>query len=153
MKVLLVDDSASMRKIITRALKNCGFSSVVQADDGCQALAYAEAERFDLMLIDFNMPRPNGLEVIRLLRLRELTAPIIFLATEVDLESRDDAMAAGANGCLCKPFADDTLRSALVDILGIDRVPFAASARVVPTFDSLKRPRLGGVRNQSRVKW
>lgn len=151
MNVLLVDDSASMRKIITRALKNCGFSSVVQADDGNQALAYAETERFDVMLIDFNMPRPNGLEVLRLLRLRAISAPIIFLATEADLERHREAMA-GANGCLCKPFADETLRLVLVDLLGIDRVPFATSARV-PTFVSLKRPRLGGVRNQNRVKW
>lgn len=152
MNALLVDDSALARKIIACALKNCGITSVTQACDGYQALAYAEEERFDLLIIDFNMPHPNGLEVIRRLRSRELTVPIILLATDADLDRQDGvAMASGADGCLCKPFSDEMLRTVLGDVLGSDRLPVCPLVRT-PTFNSLTRPRLGGVRNHSRVK-
>jgi len=103
--ILAVDDSASMRQMVTFTLKSAGFA-VVEAEDGEQAFAKAQAQNFDLVLTDQNMPRLDGIGLTR--KLREHPAfkstPILILTTESSESMKQAGRAAGATGWLVKPF-------------------------------------------------
>lgn len=103
--ILAVDDSASMRQMVSFTLKNAGFD-VVEAVDGEDAYAKARNRRFDLVLTDQNMPRLDGISLTR--RLREQASfsqtPILILTTESSDEMKQAGRAAGATGWLVKPF-------------------------------------------------
>ena len=103
--ILTVDDSASVRQAIKIALLGKGHA-VSEAVDGADGVSKVEAQSFDLILTDLNMPNMNGLEMIRTLRKnpKHLGVPIIFLTTESDDSIRADAKAAGATGWITKPF-------------------------------------------------
>ncbi len=117
--ILTVDDSASLRMAIRIALSGAGYQ-VYEAADGVEGLAKAEATRFDLIVTDLNMPRMDGLSMIRELRKRPAQAgvPIIFLTTESDGEMKAEARAAGATGWLVKPFVPDQLVKIAKKVLG-----------------------------------
>ncbi len=103
--ILAVDDSASMRQMVSFTLKSAGFG-VVEAEDGEDAYAKAQAGSFDLVLTDQNMPRLDGIGLTR--RLREHPAykalPILILTTESSDQMKQAGRAAGATGWLVKPF-------------------------------------------------
>jgi len=103
--ILAVDDSASMRQMVSFTLKNAGYN-VVEAVDGQDALDKTGAHDFDLVLTDQNMPRMAGLELVK--RLRDnpkfKTTPILILTTESSDEMKQAGRAAGATGWLVKPF-------------------------------------------------
>ncbi len=104
--ILAVDDSASMRQMVSMTLKNAGFG-VVLAVDGQDAWEQVEGGvLFDLVLLDQNMPRMDGLTFTEKLRkdLRFKTVPILFLTTETSDRMKQLGRAAGATGWLCKPF-------------------------------------------------
>jgi two-component system chemotaxis response regulator CheY len=109
-KILIVDDSSSMRQLVTFTLQDSGYE-VVQATDGVDGLTKAKAERVDMVVTDLNMPNMNGIELIR--GLRDLTAykftPIIMLTTESQNEKKMEGKAAGASGWIVKPFTPDQL--------------------------------------------
>jgi two-component system chemotaxis response regulator CheY len=117
--ILTVDDSASLRMAIRIALSGAGYQ-VSEAADGVEGLAKAEATRFDMIVTDLNMPRMDGLSMIRELRKRPAQAgvPIIFLTTESDGEMKAEARAAGATGWLVKPFVPDQLVKIARKVLG-----------------------------------
>ena len=103
--VLAIDDSASIRQMVNFTLKSAGYS-VVAAVDGRDGLARAKSQQFDLVLTDQNMPRMDGLALIR--ALREIPSyqrtPILMLTTESSDEMKSQGRAAGATGWMVKPF-------------------------------------------------
>ena len=113
--ILAVDDSASMRQMVSFTLKNAGFH-VVEAVDGQDALDKAHSRDFDLVLTDQNMPRMDGITLTR--KLRESPkfqhTPILILTTESSSQMKDAGRAAGATGWLVKPFDP----AKLVEVIG-----------------------------------
>ncbi|MCE2931188.1 MAG: response regulator [Vampirovibrionales bacterium] len=107
MNVLVVDDSAVMRKVIIRELKQCGIEEVTEATDGIEGLEAASRESFDLILMDWNMPGLLGIDVVRKLREAQITTPIMMVTTEGERNNVVIAIQAGANNYLVKPFSSD----------------------------------------------
>jgi len=110
MKVLLVDDSGVMRKIIARALHALWIEDVVEAADGVEALAvFGDGEGFDMVLTDWNMPNMNGLELVTAIRGAGHKLPIIMVTTETEKGQVLKAIQAGINDYLVKPFDQEAL--------------------------------------------
>jgi two-component system chemotaxis response regulator CheY len=107
MNVLVVDDSAVMRKVIIRELKQCGIEEVTEATDGIEGLEAASRESFDLILMDWNMPGLLGIDVVRKLREAQVTTPIMMVTTEGERNNVVIAIQAGANNYLVKPFSSE----------------------------------------------
>jgi len=118
MKVLLVDDSGVMRKIIARALSSLWIDEVVEAGDGVEALdAFGDGEGFDLVLTDWNMPNMNGLELVQAIRAKGTKIPIMMITTETEKTQVVKAIQAGVNDYLVKPFDQDMLQMKLRRVL------------------------------------
>jgi two-component system chemotaxis response regulator CheY len=117
--ILTVDDSASMRMAIRIALSGAGYS-VTEAGDGADGLAKLQSGRFDMVVTDLNMPRMDGLTMIRELRRLPGCAgiPVIFVTTESDDGVKAQAKAAGATGWLVKPFQPDQIVRVARKVLG-----------------------------------
>lgn len=119
MKILAVDDSASMRQMVTFTLKGAGYD-VVEAEDGQKALNIAKGDKFGLVISDVNMPVMDGLQLIA--ELRKLAdykfTPILMLTTESTAEKKTAGKAAGATGWIVKPFNPDQLLSTIKKVLG-----------------------------------
>ena len=117
--ILAVDDSASMRQMVAFTLKSAGYN-VVEAVDGQDAYEKSNGRDFDLVLTDQNMPRMDGLQLIKLLR--ELPSyaktPILMLTTESSDEMKAKGRAAGANGWLVKPFDPQRLIEVVKKVIG-----------------------------------
>jgi two-component system, chemotaxis family, chemotaxis protein CheY len=113
--ILAVDDSASMRQMVSFTLKNAGFD-VVEAVDGIDALDKASRRDFDLVLTDQNMPRLDGIGLTRQLRgnPKFKNTPILVLTTESSDQMKQAGRAAGATGWLVKPF--DPVK--LIEVIG-----------------------------------
>ncbi len=109
-KILAVDDSRTMRDMVSFTLKGAGFE-VVEAEDGEDALTKLPGDKFDLVITDVNMPKMDGITLIR--RLRETDTckgvPILILTTESEETKRQEGRAAGATGWIVKPFDPDKL--------------------------------------------
>lgn len=114
MRVLIVDDSSVMRKIVTRGLRQAGFKidEVLEAGDGQQALNTLKDTNVDLILSDWNMPNLDGLSFVRELRKSDET-PVVMITTEGGEAKVSEAVEAGANGHIKKPFTPDDLRGTL----------------------------------------
>jgi two-component system chemotaxis response regulator CheY len=116
--IMVIDDSNSMRALVKQTLITAGHS-VVEAVDGLDALEKITAAKVDLFLCDVNMPRLDGLGLVK--RLRALPAckfsPILMLTTEVDPEKKKTAKEAGATGWLVKPFQPDQLLATISKVL------------------------------------
>lgn len=117
--ILTVDDSASVRMAIRIALSGAGYT-VTEAGDGAEGLAKLGAGRFDMVVTDLNMPRMDGLTMIRELRRLPGCAgiPVIFVTTESDDGVKAQAKAAGATGWLVKPFQPDQIVRVARKVLG-----------------------------------
>lgn len=113
MKVLVVDDSGVMRKIIVRSLLAVGVNDVVEAADGQEAFNLFQAEQFDLVLTDWNMPVRNGLELVTDIRSTGSKVPIMMVTTEAQKSQVITAIQAGVTDYLTKPFENETLRTKL----------------------------------------
>jgi two-component system chemotaxis response regulator CheY len=109
-KVLVADDSGVMRKIIIRALNACGVEDIVEAGDGAEALLKFGQQPFDLVMTDWNMPNKTGLEVVTEIRGTGSKTPIFMITTEAESARVKEAIAAGVNDYLAKPFDNDLLR-------------------------------------------
>jgi two-component system chemotaxis response regulator CheY len=111
MKVLVVDDSGVMRKIIARSLSALGVESIEEASDGKDALeTFGDGSGFDLVITDWNMPEMDGLELTKALRGQGATLPIMMVTTEAEKESVLQAIQAGVNDYLVKPFDNEMLK-------------------------------------------
>ena len=113
MKILLVDDSGTMRTIQRRCLAKLGLDDVVEAEDGVQALQYFEANRFDLVLTDWNMPHMDGLALLIEIRKRSKEVPVIMITTEAERARVVTAIQQGVSDYLVKPFTPDGLKEKL----------------------------------------
>lgn len=115
MKILVVDDSPVMRKLVSRSIRQAGFGNaeIVEAGDGQEAVDVAHAELPDVILADWNMPVMTGIEMLRTLRDQGDTVRVGFVTSESLTEVREEARAAGASFFLTKPIDADDLRDAL----------------------------------------
>lgn len=109
-KILTVDDSRTMREMVTFTLKGAGYD-VLEAEDGQAALKVIDGAKVDAVITDLNMPVMNGFELIRSLRANPLYkfTPILMLTTEGDAEKKEEGKAAGATGWIVKPFNPEKL--------------------------------------------
>ncbi|MCA8940894.1 MAG: response regulator [Planctomycetes bacterium] len=123
MKILLVDDSATMRKIQRNVLSQMGYEDVVEAENGEHAIHQMKVVDFaiDLILCDWNMPKMNGIEFVRKIRSVEnlKKIPIIMVTTEGERSKVIEAVQAGAKGYVVKPFTPDILRAKIEEIMGL----------------------------------
>ena len=115
---LVADDSRVMRRIIIRALEEVGITSVVEANDGEEALVEFAKQDYALVLTDWNMPKKNGLEVIQGIRATNKDVPIIMITTESEKARVFSAIEAGVTDYLVKPFDTEQLRGKVEKHLG-----------------------------------
>ncbi len=117
--ILAVDDSASIRQMVSFTLKSAGYD-VLEAVDGVDGLDKAKAQRVNLVLTDQNMPRMDGLTLIRSLRAtaQYATTPILMLTTESSDAMKAQGRAAGATGWLVKPFDPQKLIEVVRKVIG-----------------------------------
>ncbi len=127
-RILAVDDSPSMRNMVSVTLRGAGYE-VVEAADGDEALEYARGHSVDLVLADVNMPRMNGITLVAHLRALpdyRLT-PLLLLTTESSQQSKQQGKQAGATGWMVKPFHPDQLLATLDRVLsGSAKMPTQA---------------------------
>jgi two-component system chemotaxis response regulator CheY len=111
MKVLIVDDSAVMRSILTKAMSKLGVgeSDVTHAGDGAEGIQHGVSGVFDIILMDWNMPKTNGLDAVKAIRSAGVKTPIVMVTTEAEKSRVVEAIQAGANNYVVKPFEDTTL--------------------------------------------
>jgi two-component system chemotaxis response regulator CheY len=122
MRALIVDDSPVMRKVVERALRQAGIelSEVIQAGSGNEALEVLRPQPgLDLILSDINMPGMDGLQFLERLRSEGLApgVPCIMITTESSAPVVHRAIAAGADGYICKPFTPDQIRARVMPLL------------------------------------
>jgi two-component system chemotaxis response regulator CheY len=118
-KVMTVDDSRTMRDMVSFTLRGAGYD-VVEAADGQQAMSAIATTKVDLVITDLNMPVMDGLTLIRKLRAipAHRTLPILMLTTEADESKKAEGRAAGATGWIVKPFNPDKLVSVVQKVCG-----------------------------------
>ena len=112
-RVLVADDSSTMRKIILRSLEAVGVTDWTEAQDGAEAVELFKSGQFDVVLTDWNMPGKTGLEVAEEIRRQDAHVPIIMVTTEVEKRRMTQAIQAGVSDYLVKPFTPDKLRKKL----------------------------------------
>ena len=116
--ILVVDDSASMKKMVMFTLQSAGHT-IIDADNGAAALTLAQRQSADLVLTDVNMPQMNGIELCK--KLRELPnykfTPVLMLTTESSADQKMAGKGAGATGWIVKPFNPDQLLKTVNKVL------------------------------------
>ena len=112
-RVLIADDSGTMRTILRRSLEALGVKGTVEAGDGIQALSLFRTGEFDLVLTDWNMPGKTGLEVVREIRAQDAKIPIVMVTTESERANVLEAIKAGVSDYLVKPFTTEALQAKL----------------------------------------
>ncbi len=112
MKILIVDDFSTMRRIIKNLLRDLGFTNTVEADDGVTALPILNAGGIDFLVTDWNMPGMQGIDLLRHVRADEKlsTLPVLMVTAEQKREQIIEAAQAGVNGYIVKPFTAATLK-------------------------------------------
>ncbi len=117
MKVLVVDDSGVMRKVLIGALSRAGITEVDQASDGAEAVVASQQTDYGLVLMDWNMPNMLGIDAVRAIRAQGKTMPIIMVTTEAEKSRVIDALKAGANNYVIKPFEPGTIVTKIQEVL------------------------------------
>lgn len=119
LKFLVVDDFSTMRRIVRNLLKELGYSSVDEAEDGSAALAKLKRESYDFLISDWNMPVMDGLQLLQAVRAdATLSAmPVLMVTAEAKKENIIAAAQAGASGYIVKPFTATTLDEKIKKIL------------------------------------
>ncbi|HUO25919.1 MAG TPA: response regulator [Candidatus Aquilonibacter sp.] len=120
-RVLIVDDSAVMRKIVERCLRQAGIdlTEVLEANNGLEGLAALQGRRVDLILSDINMPAMDGLEFLHGLQAVENAkgTPVVMITTEGSESRVVEALSAGARGYIRKPFTPDQVKERVTPLL------------------------------------
>lgn len=120
MKVLIVDDFATMRRIMKNILKQIGFTNIIEADDGTTALAELQKTSVDLIISDWNMPKMTGLDLLKAVRsdanLKHL--PFLMVTAEAQKQNVIDAVQAGVSNYVVKPFTAEAISDKLKKIFG-----------------------------------
>lgn len=112
MKILIVDDFSTMRRIIKNLLRDLGFTNTAEADDGNTALPMLQSGNFDFLVTDWNMPGMNGIELLRAVRAddRLKHLPVLMVTAEAKRDQIIEAAQAGVNGYVVKPFTAQALK-------------------------------------------
>ncbi|MDK2861909.1 MAG: two-component system, chemotaxis family, chemotaxis protein CheY [Thermodesulfobacterium sp.] len=120
LKILVVDDFATMRKIIKNILTQLGFKNIFEADDGSSALELLKKEKIDLIISDWNMPKMNGLELLKAVRNDPNLKDTIFVMVTAEAQKDNviEAIKHGVNQYIVKPFTPETLKEKLEKVLG-----------------------------------
>ena len=122
MKILIVDDFSTMRRIIKNLLRDLGFSNTAEADDGVTALPMLKSGSFDFLVTDWNMPGMTGIELLKEVRADEKLSslPVLMVTAEAKRDQIIEAAQAGVNGYVVKPFTAQALKEKIDKIF--DRV-------------------------------
>jgi two-component system, chemotaxis family, chemotaxis protein CheY len=117
-KILVVDDFSTMRRIIKNLLRDLGFTNADEADDGLTALPLLQAGNYDLLITDWNMPGMQGIDLLRAVRAdaKLSTMPVLMVTAEQKKAQIIEAAQAGVNGYIVKPFTAATLKEKLEKI-------------------------------------
>ncbi|MBN2706400.1 MAG: chemotaxis response regulator CheY [Deltaproteobacteria bacterium] len=120
MKIIIVDDFSTMRRIIKNILRQLGFNNVQEADDGATAWPKIQSEPFDLVITDWNMPKMSGLELLKNIRGDEnlKNIPVLMVTAEALKENIIEAVKAGVSNYIIKPFTAETMQEKLQKIFG-----------------------------------
>ncbi len=118
MKILVVDDFSTMRRIIKNLLKELGFSNIDEADDGVTALPMLKQGQYDFLVTDWNMPGMTGIDLLKTVRADPALAnlPVLMVTAEAKREQIIMAAQAGVNGYIVKPFNGPTLKEKIEKI-------------------------------------
>ncbi|MFN7684581.1 MAG: response regulator [Oligoflexia bacterium] len=127
-KVLVVDDMLTMRKLVSRSLKDLGLGNITEADDGETAWPLLEAAAksgvpFQLVISDWNMPKLPGIELLKKVRANELTktVPFMFITAEAEMSQVMEAIKSGTSNYITKPFTPATLKEKLTAVYNSTR--------------------------------
>ena len=120
MKVLVVDDFATMRRIVRNILKQLGFTNIVEADDGTTALEIMKTDKVDLVLCDWNMPKVSGLDLLKQMKADSdlKNIPFLMITAEAQKQNIIEAVKTGVSNYIVKPFTADTIAEKLKKIFG-----------------------------------
>lgn len=118
MKILIVDDFSTMRRIIKNLLRDLGFNNTAEADDGTTALPMLQSGNYDLLITDWNMPGMQGIDLLKHVRADAKLAslPVMMVTAEQKRDQIVEAAQAGVNGYIVKPFTAQTLKEKLEKI-------------------------------------
>jgi len=118
MKILIVDDFSTMRRIIKNLLRDLGFTNTDEADDGQSALPMLQSSKFDFLITDWNMPGMTGIDLLKAVRADEKIAslPVLMVTAEAKREQIIEAAQAGVNGYVVKPFTASALKEKIEKI-------------------------------------
>ena len=118
MKILIVDDFSTMRRIIKNLLRDLGFTNTQEADDGNSALPLLKASDFDFLITDWNMPGMTGIDLLKAVRADEKlkSLPVLMVTAEAKREQIIEAAQAGVNGYVVKPFTAQALKEKIEKI-------------------------------------
>lgn len=118
MKILVVDDFSTMRRIIRNLLRDLGFNNIEEADDGNSALPMLRSGKYNFLITDWNMPGMNGMELLKEVRADESlkSLPILMVTAEAKRDQIVSAAQAGVNGYVVKPFTAAVLKDKIEKI-------------------------------------
>lgn len=119
-KILAVDDSPTMRRIIVNTLRRAGYTDVIEASDGRDALEKLKTDQITLIITDWNMPQMDGLSLVKALRSSDdfKQLPVLMITTRSVREDIVKALKAGVNNYIVKPFSPETLKAKIQEVLG-----------------------------------
>ena len=109
MKILLVDDSRTIRNIQKNVLTQLGYTDMIEANDGVEAMQLLSQNQVDLVLVDWNMPNMDGITLVRKIRETNKQLPLVMVTTEAEKSRVLEAIKAGVNNYVVKPFTAETL--------------------------------------------
>jgi len=120
MKVLIVHDFATMRRILRNILKQIGFTDITEADDGSTALKELKKEKYDLILSDWNMPEMQGIDLLNTIKADDelKSIPFIMVTAEAQKDNIVGAVKAGVSSYIVKPFTAETISEKLKKVFG-----------------------------------
>jgi two-component system chemotaxis response regulator CheY len=126
LRILIVDDFSTMRRIVRNLLQEIGFNQTAEAEDGKSALQLLRSQPFDFVVTDWNMPGMNGIELLKAIRsdARLAKLPVLMVTAEAKREQIMEAAQNGVNGYIVKPFTAETLKDKLAKIF--ERLGIAA---------------------------
>ncbi|HXC62587.1 MAG TPA: response regulator [Nitrospiria bacterium] len=118
-KILIIEDSATMRSLIASTIEEMSGFELVEASNGFEALKALPSQHFDMIITDLNMPDINGLEIIKFVKEHPAykSIPLVVVTTEVGEEDRKKGLALGASDYVIKPFEPDDLKKMVRKIL------------------------------------
>jgi two-component system chemotaxis response regulator CheY len=120
LRILVVEDSSAMRAFVRATLEEDGAAEVQEAQSGFEALRLLPRQKFDLVIVDVNMPDINGLELVAFMRKSEphRETPLLIISTEASARDRERGLSLGANAYLSKPFTPEQLRAMVSELAG-----------------------------------